>query len=110
MTHLNFILLMQPTGAEGGEGSNYSMLIMMGVIVVVFYFFMIRPQVKRQKEVKKFRESLKEGDNVMTTGGIYGRVLSIKEDSVIIEVEGKSKLRVSKAAIIKDIADMPAQK
>ena len=107
MTHLNFILLMQQ---QGEEGNPYSMLIMMGVIVVVFYFFMIRPQMKRQKEVKKFREAIKEGDDVMTTGGIYGRIVKVKEDSVVLEVEGKSQLRVNKNAIIKDSADMPVQK
>ncbi|MEA2042039.1 MAG: preprotein translocase subunit YajC [Bacteroidota bacterium] len=108
MTHLNFILLMQQQG-EGG-GSPYSTLIMMGVIVVVFYFFMIRPQIKRQKETKKFREDMKEGDDVMTTGGIYGKILSVKEDSIVLEVEGKSKLRVSKSAVIKDESGIPAQK
>ena len=108
MTHLNFILLMQAQGE--GEGSPYSMLIMMGVIVVVFYFFMIRPQIKRQKETKKFREDMKEGDNIMTTGGIYGRILKVKEDSVILEVEGKSKLKVSKHAVIKDESGLPVQK
>ncbi len=108
---INFIFLMQPAGtAEGNGGGGYSMLIMMGVIVVVFYFFMIRPQMKRQKEVRKFRDALKEGDKVMTTGGIYGKILTVKEDSVVLEVEGKSKLRVNKIAIIKDVTDMPVQK
>ena len=108
MTLLNFILLMQPQGE--GEENPYSMLIMMGVIVVVFYFFMIRPQIKRQKETKKFRNDMKEGDDVMTTGGIYGKILTVKEDSIVLEVEGKSKLRVSKNAIIKDEAGLPVQK
>ncbi len=102
MTNLNFILLMQPAGGTASGGNSYSTLIMLGVIIVVFYFFMIRPQLKRQKEIRKFREALKEGDKVMTTGGIYGKILTVKKDSVILEVEGKSKLRVNKIALIKD--------
>ncbi len=92
-------------GKEGG-GSPYSMLIMMGLLVVVFYFFMIRPQMKKQKDLKKFREELKEGDKVITVGGIYGKITKIKEEAVIIEVEGSTKLKVSKNGLVKDNASV----
>ncbi len=58
------------------------------LIIVVFWFFMIRPQMKRQKELKNFRDSLKKGDKIVTTGGIYGKVLEIGDYYIIMEVEG----------------------
>jgi preprotein translocase subunit YajC len=82
----------------------------MGIIIVVFYFFMIRPQMKRRKEVQKFRSEMQKGDKIMTIGGIHGKVNQIKEDSVIIEVENGNLLRVDKNAIIKDSAGMMMQK
>ena len=59
------------------------------LIIVVFWFFMIRPQMKRQKELKNFRDSLKKGDKIVTTGGIYGKVLEIGDYYIIMEVEGQ---------------------
>ncbi|MRT94824.1 preprotein translocase subunit YajC [Ancylomarina sp. 16SWW S1-10-2] len=89
--------------------SPYGSLLMLGAIVVVFYFFMIRPQMKRQKDLKKFREELKKGDKIVTTGGIYGKIIEMQETTVIMEVEGKSRLKIDKVAIIKDMSDV-AQK
>lgn len=107
MNVLNFITLM---AAKGEEQNPYQMYIMMGLIVVVFYFFMIRPQIKRQKEVKKFREELAKGDKILTVGGIHGKVLEINETDIVIEVEGLSKLRVEKAGIVKDSTGLIGQK
>ena len=76
------------------------------LIIVVFYFFMIRPQMKRQKELKKFRDALKKGDKVITTGGIYGKIAEVREQVVIIEVEDKMRLKVDKAALVKDPSDL----
>ncbi len=92
-----------------GEQNPYSSFIMLGAIIVVFYFFMIRPQMKKQKELKKFREDLKKGDKVVTTGGIYGKVLEIQETVIIMEVEGQNRLKIDKAAVVKDMSDV-AQK
>ena len=75
------------------------------LIIVVFWFFMIRPQMKRQKELKNFRDSLKKGDKIVTTGGIYGKVLEIGDYYIIMEVEGQNRLKIDKSAVIKD---MPA--
>ncbi len=107
MTQLNFVLLMQP---QGEEGNPYSMLIMMGALVIVFYFFMIRPQMKKRKEVQKFRTEMKQGDKIMTIGGIHGKVNAIKEDAVIIEVENGTLLKIDKNAIIKDATGIMMQK
>jgi preprotein translocase subunit YajC len=102
---LNILLMTQPT-----EGQNPIMqFVPLVLIVVVFYFFMIRPQMKKQKDLKKFREDLKKGDKVVTTGGIYGKVLDIQETVIIMEVEGQNRLKIDKAAVVKDMSDV-AQK
>ena len=75
------------------------------LIIVVFWFFMIRPQMKRQKELKNFRDSLKKGDKIVTTGGIYGKVLEIGDYYIIMEVEGQNRLKIDKSAVIKDKTD-----
>ena len=66
---------------------------------------MIRPQMKRQKELKKFRDALQKGDKIVTTGGIYGKVAEIQEYAIIMEVEGGVRLKVDKSAVIKDMTD-----
>lgn len=102
------ILLMSP--AEGaGDGGGIQTLLMFGLIFVVFYFFMIRPQVKKQKEQKKFREALSKGDRIVTIGGIHGKISEMKEDTVIIEVEGGNRLKIEKSAIAQEFSteEMP---
>lgn len=72
--------------------------------------FMIRPQRKQQKELEKFRNSLKRGDKVVTAGGIYGTVDEIKDRSVLIKVDGDVKLRVDKNSLVRDFTqDAPQQ-
>ena len=70
------------------------MWIMLILIMVIMWFFMIRPQRKQQKELENFRKSLKKGDKVVTVGGIYGVVDEIKEKTLLIVVDGNVKLRV----------------
>lgn len=94
------------TGTEGASGGGMQMIIMMLLLVVVFYFFMIRPQMKKQKELKKFRDELAVGDKVITVGGIYGKIAEIAEHTVILEVEGKMRLKVDKAGLVKDNTDL----
>ena len=105
---MNFLVILQQT-AEAGSG-NWSFLVMMGLIFVVMYFFMIRPQQKKQKELAKFRSSLEKGDKVVTLGGIYGVVVEVKEQYVLVEVDSNVKLRIDKSAIVKDISDIAAGK
>ena len=104
---MNYLLMAAPQG-EGG--SPYSGFIMMALVMVVFYFFMIRPQVKRQKDLKKFRESLQKGDKVVTNGGIYGKVAEIKDNYIVLQVDDNVKLRVDKSAVVKDMSDVQPQK
>jgi len=81
---------------------------MMGLIFVVMYFFMIRPQQKKQKELVKFRSSLAKGDKVITMGGIYGVIVEVKEQYVLVEVDNNVKLRIDKGSIVKDSSDIQA--
>ncbi|MGQ1784961.1 MULTISPECIES: preprotein translocase subunit YajC [unclassified Saccharicrinis] len=89
---------------SGGQNMLTSILPFI-LIIVVFYFFMIRPQMKRQKELKKYREELKKGDKVITTGGIYGKVVEIKETYVVVEIASGVVIKIDKSAIIMDMSD-----
>ena len=88
-------------GAGGGSYMDFLPLIL---IVVVFYFFMIRPQLKKQKETKKFRESLAKGDKVVTIGGIHGKISEMKENTVVLEIANDLRITVEKAAVSSDFA------
>lgn len=87
-----------------GGGSSMSSLIMIVAMIAIFYLFMIRPQAKKQKELKKFREAMKPGDKVVTIGGVHGKILEIAESTVLISSEG-TKIRVEKSAISQSAAD-----
>lgn len=100
---MNTILMMQP---QGQEANPWMSMLPLLLIIVVFYFFMIRPQMKRQKEIRKFRESLAKGDKVVTTGGIYGKIVEVKETTIILEVAKDVNITVDKAGIIKDMSDV----
>lgn len=89
---------MSPAQGSGGV-MDYLPLIL---IVVVFYFFMIRPQLKKQKEQKKFRENLAKGDKVITIGGIHGKITEVKDDSTLIEIAPNVIVKVEKSAISAD--------
>jgi preprotein translocase subunit YajC len=82
---------------------------MMLLIFVVMYFFMIRPQQKKQKEIVKFRESLKKGDKIVTIGGIYGVVAEVKEQYIIMEIDNNVKIRVDKQCVVRDSTDIQVQ-
>ena len=97
-------------GQSGKEENPTSMLIFMGIMVAVFYFFMIRPQMKKRKELQKFRNEMKKGDKILTIGGIHGKVNAIKEDVIIIEVENGVLLKIDKNAIIQDASGLMMQK
>lgn len=80
------------------------------LVIVVFYFFMIRPQMKRQKELKNYREALSKGDKVVTTGGLYGKITEVSDQYVQIEIAQNVQVKVDKFAILKDPSDLAAQK
>ena len=100
---MNPMFLMMPTaGAEGGAagGSPITMIVMMAVLFGAMYFFTIRPQKKKQKEEQMMRNNLRVGDELTTIGGIKGRVVSIKDDTVTIESgSDRTKVQFAKWAI-----------
>lgn len=95
MTTLGFILL---DGQASGGGGLSSMLMIVAMIAI-FYFIMIRPQSKKQKELKKQRESMQKGDRVVTAGGIHGKIRNIKDSTIMIEVAPGVELEFDKGSI-----------
>ena len=98
--------------AQSAQGGGISMIIMMVAIFAIMYFFMIRPQQKKQKEIQKFQNSLAEGTQVITGGGIYGTVKKIDLANGIIEVKIADGvvIKVDKGYVFKDNASTPMQK
>lgn len=96
--NFNLITLANETGS--GAATLIPMLIVYALLFAALYFFLIRPQKKKQKEEKKMRENLQVGDEVITIGGIYGRVISLKEDTMVIEsLSDHSKLTFARWAL-----------
>ena len=91
---LSTILLQAQT--QGAGGSMWSTILMFALLIVVFYFFLIRPQSKRQKEVRKFQDSLENGKSVITQGGINGKIKEVKDNYVILEIAEGVKIKVNK--------------
>lgn len=96
------ILMMASSQQGAGAGSSIMMIILM---IAIFYFFMIRPQQKRQKEEKKFRESLQKGQQIVTIGGMHGKVVEVKETTVVIEVAHDVRIEMEKASIAMTVAN-----
>ncbi|MEG1622724.1 MAG: preprotein translocase subunit YajC [Alistipes sp.] len=96
--------LLQAPAAAGQ--SQWTFFLMIGLMIVVLWLFMWRPESKRRKEMTKFREGLKKGDKIVTAGGIYGVVKEIKETTLLIEVDSNVTLRVDKNMIVADTTDL----
>jgi len=99
-------ILLQAAAPAAGGASSYSGILMMVLIFVVFYFFMIRPQSKRQKEIKKQREAMQVGDKVVTSGGIYGKVKELKDTTVIVEIAENVRIKVDKNSVFATADDI----
>jgi preprotein translocase subunit YajC len=95
---------------EGPPGMNMSFILMMVAMIAIFYFFMIRPQQKRQKELQKAREAMKTGDKVIIAGGIHGRIKEIDETTVLVEIADGVRIRVDKTSVFASSADVNTQK
>lgn len=96
--------------AAAGGGADMSFLLMMGLIFVAMYFFMIRPQQKKQKEMVKFRDSLTKGAKIVTAGGIYGVVKSVDAATAVIEISNNVEIKIDKAMIMPDPTTVQATK
>jgi preprotein translocase subunit YajC len=96
------------TSPKQGQ-SPWSSLVPLLLIMVVFYFFLIRPQMRRQKELRNFRDSLKKGDRIITAGGIYGKINNIVDNVITIDVGNNVLLKVDKSAVLRDTSDIENQ-
>lgn len=100
MTFLNLFLQVQ-----GQQNNGWMSILVMVLIFVVFYFFMIRPQTKKQKEIQKQRDAMKAGDKVVTAGGIYGRIKEVTGNTVLVEVADNVRIKVDKNSVFVAVED-----
>ncbi len=92
-------------GAQPNGGDAWTTILMFGGIILIFYFFMIRPQQKKQKKLREERNAMTKGTNVVTAGGIYGRIQEVGDTYFIISVDGSVKLKVDKNSVYPSAAD-----
>lgn len=95
----NLILL------EDQPGGGMSSILMIVALIAIFYFMMIRPQQKQQKKIRQFREGLKEGDRVITAGGIHGKIVGVRDDSFMIDMGNNVKVRIDKNSVYPSASD-----
>ncbi len=95
---INFILLQ----AEGAGGGILGQVFLFGSIILIMYFFMIRPQQKKQKDTKNFLEEIKKGDQVVTIGGVHGKVHSVEGETINLELDKGLKIKIEKSAVSLD--------
>ena len=95
MTFLSILL----DAPAGGGAAMTQQFIMIGMIILVFYFFMIRPQMKKAKTEKDFKEQLQKGDKVVTIGGVHGKILDVQEKTFTLEIDQNVKVKIEKSAI-----------
>ncbi|MDY0213434.1 MAG: preprotein translocase subunit YajC [Desulfuromonadaceae bacterium] len=86
------------SAAQGGQ-QGYEGIIMLVLMFAIFYFLLIRPQQKRAKQHRKLIESLKAGDNVITAGGIHGKIVTVQDDVITLEVDKGIKLKVNRTSV-----------
>ena len=97
---------MQAEGQPQQGGSMWSSLIFILLLIVVFWMFFIRPQSKKAKEEQKFRDGLKKGDKVVTIGGFHGKVVEVKETTVVISLAPNTEVEVEKSALVQNGAQV----
>ena len=99
--------ILAQAGSEGQTGGGYMQIIFFVGIALVFYFFMIRPQQKKQKDQKKFTEAIQKGDQVITIGGIHGKVYAVDESSIVLDIDSKgTKVTFEKSSISLDASKL----
>ncbi len=96
---IQYFLLFAPPSGDGGGSGLFGTLIMFAAIFLIFYFLIIRPQQKRQKERDKLLSELKKGDKVVTGSGIHGTIIGIEEKTVLIQVSDNVKLKFERSAV-----------
>jgi preprotein translocase subunit YajC len=99
MTGVAYAMGSNPAGGGQGGAGNYMSLIFIAAVFAIFYFILIRPQQKRAKQHKDFLANLKKGDKIITSGGLYGTITGISDDSVTIEIAEKVRVKVDKGTV-----------
>ena len=99
------MILLQAAGGAGGN-SWMTTLLFFGLFFAIIYFTMIAPQQKKQKKLNAFRDSLRNGDKVMTAGGIYGRIREVKDSTVILEIADGVRIKIDKNSIYQSMQDV----
>ena len=95
---------------QAGGQSGISSMLMIVAMIAIFYFVMIRPQSKKQKELKRQREAMQKGDRVVSAGGIHGKIQSVKENTVLVQVAPEMVLEFDKSSIYPVVTEQPAEK
>lgn len=95
---------------QGQQGGGLSGILMIVAMVAIFYFVMIRPQSKKQKELKRQREAMQKGDRVVTAGGIHGKIREIKETAIMVEVAPNVDIKVDKNSVYPIVEETPKEK
>ena len=96
---MNALALMAADASASGSGSMMTSFITFGMVIVIFYFMIIRPQKKRDKEAKAMLAAMKKGDRVVTIGGIHGTIVTVKDNTVVVKVDDSARIEFSKNAI-----------
>ena len=110
MNLFNVLLLQAPAGASpAGGNAGYINILLLVALVAIFYFMMIRPQQKRQKDIQKAREAMKVGDKVITSGGIHGKIKDLGETSMLIEISEGVRVRIEKNSVFASSGDVQQQ-
>jgi len=107
---LPLLMAAPPDGAEVGAGSLISSLVPFLAVILIFYFLIIRPQSKKRKETEKMISALKKGDRIVTIGGLYGTVQTVKETTVIIKADDNVKLEFLRSAVSSVISSAKEEK
>ena len=94
---------------QAATGSGMSSILMMVALIAIFYFFMIRPQNKKQKEIANFRKNLEVGQEVITAGGIYGKIKEIEDNTVVLEIASGVKIKIDRNSIFANAASNQQQ-
>jgi preprotein translocase subunit YajC len=102
MNLLQVVLFAQQSGEKGGSLPMIGFLVLM---ILIFYFFMIRPQRKKEKDAQAFRANLQKGDRIVTVGGVHGKIVEVQETTFIIETEGGARMKIEKVAVSHTVKD-----
>lgn len=107
----SYLLAMQPPAQGGDGGSIWSMALMFGSIIAIFYFMILRPQQKRTKERELLLEAIKKGDKIITAGGMHGTVVGLEDKTVLIQIADNVKVKLEKnsVSVVNKVGEVPAQ-